>query len=73
MKRISGRQKICGKLIPYCIEFDDCYEVVKRQTMWGGSGWSIKKNGEFVDNCYYSTKYAAASTIQGRRYVVESN
>lgn len=58
MKRISGYTRIFGKQMPYCIEFPDCYEIVKR-----GSGWSIKKDGEFIDKYCYDTKWVAASKI----------
>ena len=59
MKRIKGYTRpFGGKMIPYCIEFDDCYEIVKRC-----DGWAIKKDGEFIDQYYYATKWAAASRI----------
>lgn len=58
MKRISGYTRIFGKRMPYCIEFADCYEIVKRN-----GGWSIKKDGDFIDNYCYDTKWVAASKI----------
>lgn len=47
-----------GRAIPYCIEFDDCYDISPR-----GRGWGIKKDGEWVDGYYYTSKFAAASRV----------
>jgi hypothetical protein len=58
MKRINGYTRIFGKMMPYCIEFEDCYDIVKRN-----GGWSIKKDGEFIDNYSYCSKWVAASKI----------
>ena len=40
------------------------YNIAKRN-----NGWAVTKNGEFVDDYYYMTKYAAASRIPGCKYV----
>lgn len=59
MKRIKGYMATPRKrMTPYCIEFEDCYDIVKRD-----GGWSIKKDGEFINDCVYCTKWAAASRI----------
>lgn len=58
MKRINGHTRVFGRMIPYCIEIEDCYEIVKRD-----GGWSIKKDGEFIDDYLYGTKWVAASKI----------
>jgi hypothetical protein len=63
-KQVKGYTMIMQRRIPYCIEFDDCYSLVKV-----GYGWAIEKDGERIEKYYYSTKYAAASCIPGRKYI----
>ena len=59
MKQIKGYMATYSRrMTPYCIEFDDCYDIVKRD-----GGWSIKKDGEFIDDYIYHSKWAAASRI----------
>lgn len=59
MKRVKGYMSTFqSRMTPYCIEYDDCYDIVKRN-----AGWAIKKNGKFIDDYYYTTKWAAASKI----------
>lgn len=52
-----------GRKYEYCVVFDDCYDIAKRN-----DGWAVTKDGEFIDNYYYSTKHAAASAIPGHQY-----
>ena len=52
-----------GRKWAYCLEFEDCYDIVKR-----GNGWAATKNGEFIEKYCYSSKFAAASRIPNVRY-----
>lgn len=50
--------------ITFYIVVDAEYDIAKCNR-----GWAVTKNGEFVDNYYYMTKYAAASNIPGCKFV----
>ena len=63
MKSIKGYQRVLGRKWAYCLEFEDCYDIVKR-----GNGWAATKNGEFIEKYYYNSKFAAASRIPNVRY-----
>lgn len=63
MKTIKGYTMWAGRKLNYCIEFEDCFDIVKR-----GNGWAATKDGEFIDKYCYSTKYAAAIAIPNVQY-----
>lgn len=64
MKTIKLQQRVFGRKYEYCILCDECYDVAKRS-----KGWAVTKNGEFIDNYIYSTKWAAAESIPGHKYL----
>lgn len=58
MRTIKVWSRIWGRKVEFCIICDECYNIAKRD-----SGWAVTKNGEFIDDYYYCTKWAAAERI----------
>lgn len=55
--------RIMGRKSEFCVVCEDCYDVAKRC-----SGYAVTKDGEFIDDSYYPTKWAAACAIPNKTY-----